>query len=109
MLEMTVAPEGGGGTLPLFGVGVGLGVGDCDPEPEDEVLGVPVNAVVVVPANALAAPEAPHPTSQNPANVTNPTAQNRFRFRYIRQPSGRWARLSGRTYGSIYSGCIGRE
>src|SRR3954469_19606818 len=97
MLEMTVAPDGGGGTLPLLGVGVGVGVGTTvgvpDAEPEDEVVGVPVNAVVVVPTNGLAMLEAPHPTIQNPANVTNPTAQTRFRFRYIRQPFGRWARL----------------
>jgi hypothetical protein len=89
MLEMTVAPDGGGGTLPLLGVGVGVTVGVPDAEPED----VPVNAVVVVPTNGLATLEAPHPTIQNPANGTNPTAHIRFRFRYIRQPFGRWARL----------------
>jgi hypothetical protein len=99
MFAITVAPDGGGGTLLGVGVGLGIGVGvpDCDPEPEDEIPGVPVKAVVVVPASGLATPEAPHPTNQNPANVTNPTAQNRFRFRYIRQPFGRQARLSGQT------------
>ena len=103
MLAMTVAPEGVGGR---FGVGVGLGVGVPDgwePEPEEDgALGDPVNAVVVVPvvavpAKGLAAPEAPHPSIQKPVRVSTPTAQNRFRFTYIRQPSGRWARLSGQT------------
>ena len=68
-------PDGGGGILPLLGLGAGVGVtvGVPDPEPEDAALGVPENSVVVVPTNGLAALEAPHPTNQNPANVTNPT------------------------------------
>jgi hypothetical protein len=97
MLEMIVAPAGGGGASPLFGgagvgvgagvgagVGVGVGVGVVPPELDDPELPDPVNwLVVVLVEDDVLALETPHPVNEKAAIDNVPIAQNPFRFNCI--------------------------
>jgi hypothetical protein len=98
------------------GVGAGLGagvvpVGVVDPdEPEPDVVVVPelddpdelpVNCVVVVPADCVRAFVPPHPVIESAATARDPMATKPFRFNCIHQPFGRWgSRLSGQLTGA---------
>ena len=118
MLEMMVAPAGGGEASPFgegLGVGVGVGVGvgagvglgagvgvglvGVPPELGDPELPDPVNwLVVVLVEDDVLALETPHPANETTAIDNVPIAQNPFRFNCIMDLSvGGGSRLSGQS------------